>query len=120
MENVNFASNLNPANDVMDFIRNPNNYQKIMYYLFSSQPKINKDYEKLSDDSKMIVDIYNESFYDIKKNIMSYAYDNDIPGTPPAHIPLGRVPSSLGGGGQVHSAHYATPSYLGGAQSSLA
>ena len=129
MENVNFASNLNPSNDVMDFIRNPNNYQKIMYYLFSSQPKINKDYEKLSDDSKMIVDIYNESFYDIKKTIMTYAYDNDIPGTPPAPIPFGRVPSSVhhnyyeaqsGGGGPVHSAHYATPSYLGGIQSSLA
>ena len=126
MENINFGNNLNPSYDVINFIRSPTNYQKVMYYLFSNQPKINKEYEKLTDDSKLIVDIYNESFTDIKKIIVSHIYDNDSPGTPTPPGALGRMSSSAPhnyyaaqSGGPMHSAHYATPSYLGGVQSSL-
>jgi hypothetical protein len=101
MENYQFGINLNPSftpEKIMGFITDPANQVKVMKYLFSSHPKIDKEYEKLSDEAKLLFNCYEEGYTTIKTSLINMTYEQHSDGSS-----LGRAYANQGGGGLVHS-----------------
>jgi len=123
MENYQFGINLNPnlTNEkIVAFITDPANQAKVMKYLFSNHPKIDKEYEKLSDEAKLLFNCYDEGYTTIKASLINMAYcdgsssDGNVLGRAyanPGGGPLGPTFSSAGGGPppRYYEAHSATP-----------
>ncbi len=104
MENYQFGINLNPnlSNEkIIGFITDPANQGKVMKYLFSSYPKIDKEYEKLSDEAKLLSLCYDEGFTTIRAALVNMTYGDNSDGSS-----LGRAYANQGGAlGHAHSSH---------------
>ena len=109
MDNYQFGINLNPSftnEKIMAFITDPTNQVKVMKYLFSSHTKIDKEYEKLSDEAKLLFNCYEEGYSTIKASLINMTYGEQSDGST-----LGRAYANQGGGplGPTFSSHGGAP-----------
>jgi hypothetical protein len=109
MDNYHFGINLNPNlsyEKIMAFITDPANQVKVMKYLFASYPKIDKDYDKLSDEGKLLFNCYHEGYSTIKNSLIDMTTErNTSDGSA-----LARAYANQGGGlAQTYTSHGGGP-----------